>query len=152
LTIATVAVWVIAGALFVGRLTWEGRQVETALAAMEEPLAAVRAARVEVRAAETAVAEMRAMEVRRGRALATLGAIARALPDSVVVTSLVWTADGSGVLGGVGRRAREAVAALEQAQAVAQPRLDGHVVRENVAGRAWERFTVLFGKLESREW
>ncbi len=146
LTIATAAVWVIAGGLFVGRLTWERRQVETALAAMEEPLAAVRAARIELRAAESAVAAMRAMEERRGRALTTLGAIARALPDSVVATSLLWTTDGSGALSGVGRRAGEAVAALERAGAVSQPRLDGHVVREHVAGRDWERFTLLYGK------
>jgi len=119
---------------------------------MEEPLAAVRAARVELRAAESAVVAMRVMEERRGRALATLGAIARALPDSVVATSLVWTSDGSGVLGGVGRRAADAVVALERTGAVSRPRLDGRVVPENVAGRDWERFTVLFGKLESREW
>lgn len=145
---ATAAVWIVAGGLFAGRLTWERRQVETALAALEEPLAAVRAARHEIRAAEAAVAVMQATEAGRGRALATLGAIARALPDSVVATSLVWTADGTGVLGGVGRRASEAVLALEQAQAVAQPRLEGHIVRESVAGRAWERFTITFGNRE----
>lgn len=152
LTIATGAMWAIAGGLLVGRLTWERRHVEAVLASMEEPLAAVRAARVELRAAESAVVAMRVMEERRGRALATLGAIARALPDSVVATSLVWTSDGSGVLGGVGRRAADAVVALERTGAVSRPRLDGRVVPENVAGRDWERFTVLFGKLESREW
>jgi hypothetical protein len=145
LSAATAAVWLVAGGLFVGRLTWERRQVASALDALEGPLAAVREARREIRAAEQAVATMQAMEVGRGRALATIGAIARALPDSVVATSLVWTADGRGVLGGVGLRASEAVAALERAQAVAQPRLEGRVVRENVAGRAWERFTILYG-------
>ena len=148
LAAATAAVWVIAGGLFVARLTWERRQMENALAAMAEPLAAVREARREIRAAEQAVATMQAVDAGRGRALATLGAIARALPDSVVATSLVWTADGTGVLGGVGRRASEAVRALQQAQAVAQPRLDGHAVRENLAGRDWERFTISFGKRE----
>ena len=145
LAVATAAVWSVAGGLFLGRLTWERRQVETALAAVEEPLVAVREARRELRAAEAAVAAMQATEAGRGQALATLGAIARALPDSVVATSLGWAADGSGVLGGVGRRASEAVAALERAQAVAQPRLDGRVLRETVAGREWERFTIVFG-------
>lgn len=145
LAAATAAVWLVAGGLFVGRVTWERGQVEAALAALEEPLAAVREARREIRAAEQAVVTMHTMEAERGRALATLGAIARALPNSVVATSLVWTADGTGVLGGVGRRASEAVRALQQAQAVAQPRLDGHVVRETVAGRQWERFTIIYG-------
>jgi Tfp pilus assembly protein PilN len=148
LAAATAAVWLVAVGLFVGRLAWERRQVETALAALEAPLAAVREARREIRAAEEAVAAMQAMEAGRGRALSTLGAIARALPDSVVATSLVWTADGSGALGGVGRRASEAMRALEQAGDVTQPRLDGHVVRENVAGRDWERFTISFGQRE----
>jgi hypothetical protein len=145
LAIATGAMWVLAGSLFAGRLAWERRQIDAALAALEEPLAAVRTARVELRSAESAVSAMQALDGQRGRALATLGAIAQALPDSVVATSLLWMSDGRGVLGGVGRRAADAVAALERAGAVAQPRLDGRIARESVAGRDWERFTIVFG-------
>jgi Tfp pilus assembly protein PilN len=142
----TVGVWAVALGLFAGRLIAERRRIDAELAAAREPAAAVRAARRELAEAEATIEAMRTAERDRGRALATLGAIARALPDSVVLTSLVWTADESGVLGAVGRRAGEAVAALQRARAVSDPRPDGRVVRETVLGREWERFTIIYGR------
>jgi len=146
LAAVTTAVWVVTAGLFAGRLTSERRRVDAELAAAQAPLAAVRAARRELAAAEAAIEAMRLAERDRGRVLATLGAIARALPDSVVLTSLVWTTDESGALGGVGQRASDALAALRRAQVVADPRLDGRVVRETVGGREWERFTIIYGR------
>jgi hypothetical protein len=146
LAAVTTAVWLIAAGLFAGRLTSERRRIGAELTAVQEPLAAVRAARRELAAAEAAIEAMRLAERDRGRVLATLGAIARALPDSVVLTSLAWTTDESGVLGGVGQRASDALAALRRAQAVTDPRLDGRVVRETVGGREWERFTIIYGR------
>ncbi len=151
LTAVTAGVWVAAAGLLAGRLTTERRRIDAELAAAHEPLTAVRAARRELADAQTAIHALRAAERERGRALATLGAIARALPDSVVLTSLTWTTQERGVLSGVGRRAREAVVALQRAGAVPDPRLDAGVVREVVAGREWERFTIVYGKGKGRD-
>jgi hypothetical protein len=145
LAIATATAWVAAAGLFAGKLRWERRAIEAALVAVEAPLAALRSARAEVRRVDAAVAAMREAERRRGRALATLDAITRALPDSVALSSLVWTGDGEGTLGGVGPRAAEVVTALRRAQAVPGPSLVGQVTRETVAGREWERFTIRYG-------
>jgi hypothetical protein len=145
LTVAAVTAWLGAGGLFVARLAWERRVVERELAALEHPLAAVLAARRELRDAEATVRAVTAVELRRGRSLAALGAIAQALPDSAALTSLTWSDDGSGVLSGAARHAAEVVAALDRAGAVPSPRLEGPVVRERFGARDWERFTIAFG-------
>jgi len=144
LVVAAVMAWVSAGALFVGRLAWERRAVERELAALEQPLAAVLAARRELRDAAATVRAVMAAERLRGRSLAALGAIAQALPDSAALTSLAWS-DGSGVLSGAARHAAAVVAILDRAGAVSAPRLEGPVVREPFGGRDWERFTIAFG-------
>ena len=69
-----------------------------------------------------------------------------ALPDSSVLTSLAWSADGSGVLVGVARRATDVVARLDRLGTLTGVHLGGPVVKEAVAGKDWERFTVLFGR------
>jgi hypothetical protein len=146
LTVGAASVWLAAGALFAVRLAWERRAVEREFAALGGPLGAVLAARRELREAELTVRAVTQVEQTRGRSLALLGAIAASLPDSAVVTSLNWKADGSGVMSGLSRRAADVVARLERSGAVAGPRLDGPVVRETTGGREWERFTIVFGQ------
>ncbi|HVH66650.1 MAG TPA: hypothetical protein VM716_02180 [Gemmatimonadales bacterium] len=146
LAIAACGVWLAAGALFVGRLVWERRAVDRELAALERPLAAVLAARHELRDAETTLNAVTAAERERGRSLAVLAAVTGALPDSSVLTSLAWNADGTGVFVGAGRHAIEVVARLDRLGTLANVRLGGPVVREQIAGREWERFSILFGE------
>ncbi len=146
LAIAALTTWLGAGALFVARLAWERRAVDRELAAMQQPLAAVLVARRELRDAAATVSAVTAAERLRGRSIAALIAITHALPDSAVLTSLAWSDDGSGVLSGVARRAADVVPALDRAGAVPAPRLEGPVVREPFGGRAWERFTIVFGR------
>src|SRR4029077_7175659 len=86
------------------------RAVERELAALREPLAAVLQARRELRDAETTLNAVARAERDRGRGLAILGGVTRALPDSTVLTSLAWNAEGSGALTGAARRATEVVA------------------------------------------
>ena len=136
----------VAAAAFIGRLVAERRAVERELVRLERPLTTVLAARRELRQAQAAMAAVAQTERERGRTFAFLAAITGALPDSAVVTALVWSADGRGVLSGAARRSAEVVAGLERASAIAAPRLDGPVVRETIAGREWERFTVVFGE------
>ena len=146
LTAATCALWLAAGVLFFGRLAWERRNVERELATLEKPLTAVLEARRELRDAETTLNAITAAERERGRSLSLLAAVTGALPDSSVLTSFAWTGDGSGVLVGAARHATDVVARLDRLGSVPGVRLGGPAVREPIAGREWERFTVLFGR------
>ena len=98
-----------------------------------------------MRSAEAMVRTVAESRASRARAVATLARLNAALPDSAVITSYTWRADGSGVLAGSARHAADVVAALERARALPTPRLEGAVVHETIAGRDWERFTILFG-------
>ncbi len=120
------------------------------MAALRQPIAAVLAARRELRDAEATIAAMTAAERDRGRSMALLAGVTVALPDSSVLTSLTWTAGGAGVLAGAARRATDVVARLDRVGALGDVRLEGPVVRETIAGREWERFTVHFGREEGR--
>ncbi len=145
LTVTTCGLWLAAGGLFFGRLAWERRAVERELEALAQPLAAVLEARRELRDAETTLNAITAAERERGRSLGLIAAVTGALPDSSVLTSLAWTGDGTGVLVGAARHATDVVARLDRLGSLAGVRLGGPVVRETIAGREWERFTVLFG-------
>jgi hypothetical protein len=146
LAVATCGVWLTAGALFCGRVLWEQRAVERELAALRQPLAAVLDARRELRDAETTLNAIATAERERGRSLEVLAAVTGALPDSGIVTSLAWNADGTGVLVGAARRATDVLARLDRLPVLSDIRLNGPAVRETIAGREWERFTILFGK------
>jgi len=150
IAVATCSLWLVAGALFVGRLVWERRAVERELAALAQPLAAVLEARRELRDAETTLNAITAAERERGRSLGLIAVVTGALPDSSVLTSLVWTGDGTGVFVGAARHATDVVARLDRVGGLAEVRLGGPVVREPIVGREWERFTILFGREEGR--
>jgi hypothetical protein len=145
LAAAACAVWLTVGALFGIRLMKERHDVDAELRAAEAPLAALRDVRQEMRVAETMVISLADAKRSRGLALATLARVRAAIPDSVVLTSYTWRADGSGLVAGAGRRAAEVLAAVERSHAVANPRIEGAIVREAIAGRDWERFTIVFG-------
>jgi len=146
LTVTTAVTWMLMVALLITRMAWERRTVDQELARLRQPLSVVLAARHELRDAEATVNAVTAAERLRGRSMAVLVAITRALPDSAVLTSLTWSADGTGVLSGSARRAADVVASLDRAAAVLAPRLEGPVVQETFGGRAWERFTIAFGE------
>jgi hypothetical protein len=145
LAFAACAVWVIAGVLFGTRLIKERHDVDAELAAAVAPLDALRDVRREMRAAETMVITLADARRSRGQALATLARVKAAIPDSAVLTAYTWRADGSGVVAGAGRRAADILAAVERSHAVANPRIEGAIVREAIGGRDWERFTIVFG-------
>ena len=145
LAIAACAAWLVAGGLFAVRLVIERRDVEAQLAAADAPLAALRDVRREMRTAEAMVLGLAEARRARGQALGTLARVNGALPDSAVLTSYTWRSDGSGVAAGAGRRAADVLAAVERGGALANPRLDGAVVRESLVGHEWERFTIVFG-------
>jgi hypothetical protein len=145
LAAAACGVWLLAGAIFGTRLIKERHDIDAELAAAEAPLAALRDVRQEMRAAETMVITLAEAKRSRGQALATLARMRAAIPDSVVLTAYTWRSDGSGLVAGAGRRAADVLAAVERSRAVSNPRIEGAIVREAMAGRDWERFTIVFG-------
>ena len=145
LAIAACAAWLVAGVLFGVRLVIERRDVETQLAAADAPLAAMRDVRREMRTAEAMVLGLAEARHSRGQALATLARVNGAMPDSAVLTSYTWRADGSGVIAGAGRRAADVLAAVERNHVAPNPRIEGAIVREALGGHDWERFTIMFG-------
>lgn len=145
LGVVALAAWLVAGGAYVTRLIVERRAVDTELAASAAPLAALQDVRREMRAAEAMVVTLADARRSRGQALATLARVNGSLPDSSVLTSYTWRSDGSGVLAGAARRAADALAAIERSRAVQDPRVEGAIVRESLAGHEWERFTIVFG-------
>ncbi len=145
LTLATCAVWLAAGGLFAGRVAWERRVVDRELAALRQPLAAVVEARRELRDAAATLDAITAAERDRGRGLATLAAITSAMPDSSVLTSFAWNANGTGSLVGAAKHATDVVARLDRLGSLPGVHLSGPALREAVAGEDWQRFTILWG-------
>ncbi|HJS43588.1 MAG TPA: hypothetical protein VJ755_08960 [Gemmatimonadales bacterium] len=145
LVVAVCGIWLLAAASLALRLTIEASQVDRELAAAEAPLNALRDVKREMRTAEAMVVGLANARQARGQALAALARINAAVPDSAVVTSYTWRADGTGIVAGSARRAADVLAAFERNHAVPNPRLDGAVVREATPGREWERFTIIFG-------
>lgn len=137
--------WVAAGGVFLVRLERERVAVARELARLERPAEAVRAARRALGQAAAMVETLDRASVARGLVAARAVAVAAAMPDSAFLTSLTLDATGRGELGVVARRAAAVLEALDQSGAVVSPRVEGAVVREAVAGRDRERFTVVFG-------
>lgn len=146
LALAAVAIWLTAGAGYLGALAWERRRIERELGALHEPLAIVRDARRELRDAEGVLNAVAVAEEQRPGALAMLTAVAKALPDSATLTSLTWRANGSGELRGVAWRATDVVVQLAKLGGLSDVRLGGAVVRAPTEGRAWEHLNILFGR------
>jgi hypothetical protein len=146
--VAVAVAWVLAGLAFGGRLIIERRAMEVELAAADAPLAALREVRLEMRTAESMVRELAEARRTRGQALAALARVNAALPDSSVLTSYTWRSGGggSGIIASAGLHAADVLAGVERRRAVPNPRLEGAIVREVLAGRDWDRFTILFGE------
>ncbi len=54
------------------------------------------------------------------------------------------------MLSGAARQGAQVLARLERVAGVGTPAFEGPVVREVVAGREWERFTIVFKRDEER--
>lgn len=150
LALATGVVWTIVLGLVIGRLIWERRTVDRDLASLQAPLAAVLAARRELRDAEATLHAMASAERERSRSFEVLGTLSQAIPDSAVLTSVTWNAQGSGIVTGYARRAADVLARLERTSAGRGSRFDGPIVKEAIAGRDWQRFTIVFREQGAR--
>jgi hypothetical protein len=141
-------VWAGLLAIVVIRLHLELREIESELDRLRQPAAAVASARREVAEAVAMLEAIRHAELQRRRPLERLLRLAQALPDSSYLTSFTADRSGGGTITGAARESARVVAAIERRNAAAAPQLAGPAVREIIAGREWERFTVRFGGSE----
>src|SRR5437016_13088933 len=98
-----------------------------------------------MRTAEAMVLGLAEARHSRGQALATLARVNGAMPDSAVLTSYTWRAEGSGVIAGAGRRAADVLAAVERNHAAPNPPIEGAIVRAALGGHDRGRFTTNLG-------
>ena len=139
-------VWAGVIAIVAVRLRSELRSVEAELARLREPSRAVTAARREMAEAAAMLQAIRDDDQHRSVPLQQLLMVTLALPDSAYVTSFSADNQGQGTLTGAAKEAARVVSALSGGKAVAAPRMEGPAVRELVAGREWDRFTIRFGR------
>lgn len=144
-----VAAWIAGAAVWWVRFERERRSVDLEITRLRASADAIGAARRALGSAAELVDTMDTAERERGRALVQLAELSAALPDSAHVTSLVLDGSGGGDLAVVARRSAEVTAALERVRAIAGPRVEGTMVREVMAGREWERFSVRFDPVRS---
>jgi Tfp pilus assembly protein PilN len=142
------AVWILAGGVLLLRLEVETQRMKRELSGLQESVAAVAGARRKISEAAEMVQALERSRREREALLSRLVRIGSALPDSSYLTSLALDSNGGGAITGAAREAARVVAALDQTEAAPSPRLDGPVIREVSGGRAWERFTVRFGRAD----
>ncbi len=142
---AAAAAWGLVGASYLLRLSVERRRVERELLRLEEPAAALRALRIEMRTAEEMTTAVAAAERAGHDVRQRLESVAAAVPDSAFLSSLTLSAAGNGTATGYAHRAAEVAASFERAPGVRSPRLEGRLTREVLLGREWDRFTISFG-------
>jgi hypothetical protein len=138
--------WVLVAAASVISLTRQRRAIDRELSRLMEPVAALSAVRREVHMGQSMIDAVGNDGDTRGSVVRLLAGITTALPDSSFLTSLSLQKDGRGSLGGYGRRASEVLASLEGSGILLNPRLDGQLGREVIAGLEWERFSIAFGE------
>lgn len=150
IAIAAGVSWIAAAGAFLVRVQRERAAADREISQLEAPSRAVRDARQALSGAADLVETMEQAQRDRGAVLARLTAVAAALPDSAFVTGFVVNAEGRGEMSVVARRSADVLAALDRTGAAPSPKVSGAVVRETVAGRDWERFSLGFGPRSSR--
>jgi len=128
----------------------EQRSVAAAVDSLRAPLEALGRLRREMARTEAMLNAIDGSVRNRGVITHRLLRMVQALPDSAALTTIHLDMHGEGRVTGLARRPLDVVADLERGQAAANPRLEGGTIREEVQGRAWERFTIGFGSRSGR--
>lgn len=145
---AALASWILLGAGSWSRDVLERRRIESRLAEIDGPLAALMAAEAGADSVMRMIDRLDREAVVEGEASATLLRVAMAVPDSAFLTQLRVDSAGVGLVVGAARRPAAVLAALEGQAQVGMPRFEGRTTQDVVAGRPIERFAIGFGRKE----
>jgi hypothetical protein len=132
------------GLFIAGRAIGERRYIDAELARLEQPLAAMRSARSQVHDVRLLLRDVATARTAAAVLPRQLVAIVRALPDSVVLSSITLEAGGSGAITGLARYPLALVAALEADARLVKPHLEGAALQSGPGDGAWGSFTLLF--------
>ena len=141
---AVAALWAMVGLLVAGRAIGESRFIDAELARLEQPLAAVRSARLQIHGARVLLQDVATARATAAVLPRQLVAIVRALPDSVVLSSITLEAGGSGAITGLTRHPHALAAALEADARLVKPHLEGVSLQSGPGADEWGPFTLLF--------
>ena len=134
LGLLTLAVWMLAAAVHVLRLSLTLRSSLTFVEAARGSVDSLVHARRDLTAARTALATVQAAELSRSNHSALLATLVMELPDSAFLLSWQVAPEGTVRLVGYAPMAVRVVAALHQVRALHEPRIEGSVTQEVVRG------------------
>jgi hypothetical protein len=138
------ALWLAAGATYVGRLGWVLRAATNSLGRAQPALDSALALRRELDAGRATLATIVAARAGRSRRLELWGALTRSLSDSVFLVALTAAPDGTVRLAGFAPSAARVLAQLERLPRLSHVRPEGRASRETVPGGGErERFTIV---------
>ena len=148
LAVAGLALWVVAGTLYVGRLGVTSSRATHFLDAARRSVDSALAVRRDLAAATAALDLMWRAERGRSRHLALAAELTRALGDSIHLVALRVGSDGTVRLAGYAPVAARALAALEQIPILRDVRFEGPITRETRdggrgMGDGWDRFAIV---------
>ncbi len=141
---AVAALWALVGLFVAGRAIGERRYIDAELARLEQPLSAMRSARSQVHGVRLLLRDVATARTAAAVLPRQLVAIVRALPDSVVLSSVTLEAGGSGAITGLARYPLALVAVLEADARLVKPRLEGGSLPTGPGAGEWGPFTLLF--------
>jgi len=141
---AGLLLWLLAGAVYVGRLSLTYRRATTLLLAFRGAADSALEVRRNLDEARATLAMIDEVRAERSRTLGLLGALTRALPDSVTLVALEVGPDGALRLTGLAPRAPQVLAEVGRVPGLVGARLDGSVTHEAVVGVGdRDRFTIV---------
>ncbi len=143
LAVAATLSLVLAAAAYADALVRRERAAAGELARLGPAVDAAVAVRRDL-AATTAALEVLGARSAGARPVRVLADLARALPDSAFLASARFERDGTVRLSGYAKSAARVLERLERVPGLARGAAEGPVTREVVAGREWERFTLVF--------
>jgi hypothetical protein len=137
--------------VYIGRLVATLHHTTSYLNAVEPSLDSAIALRRELDAGRTTLRTIAGARASRSRKLALLAAITNSLDDSVVLLNFTAESDGTVRVVGLAPSSARVLAQLERLPALAQPKLEGPVTREAVAGSGVRDRFAIAGHEEERE-
>ncbi len=139
---AALASWALAASVYVGRVVATLHSTTSYLTAVAPALDSAMALRRELDAGRTTLETIAAARASRSQTLVVLAGLTKALDDSVVLLSFTASADGTVRVAGLAPSSARVLAQLERLPSLVQPRLEGPVTREAVAGSVRDRFAI----------